>query len=55
VLKYFEIYKYRQAIRKLIIELFISNGKMLEVFVKRERKRVKDIGKWNTSAQGILA
>jgi len=42
VLKFFETYKYRYTIRKFVIDLFISNGKLLEVIAKRDRRRIRE-------------
>ncbi|ODQ62957.1 hypothetical protein WICANDRAFT_27296 [Wickerhamomyces anomalus NRRL Y-366-8] len=42
VLKYFEVYKYRYTIRKFIIELFIGNGRLLEVVARRDRRRIRE-------------
>ncbi|KAH3675544.1 hypothetical protein WICMUC_002633 [Wickerhamomyces mucosus] len=43
VLKYFECYRYRFTMRKFIIELFMNNGKLLEVLVRRDKKRIKEM------------
>ncbi|CCH45189.1 Target of rapamycin complex 2 subunit [Wickerhamomyces ciferrii] len=42
VLKYFEIFKYRYTIRKFVVDLFISNGRLLEVISKRDRRRIRE-------------
>lgn len=43
VLRYFEMYKYRQTVRKFIIETFTSTGKFLDVIVQRDKRRMKEI------------
>lgn len=43
VLQYFEVYKYRYTIRKMILELFTNSGILLEVLVKRDKRRIKEI------------
>lgn len=41
VLSFFENYNYRFSLRKFIIDLFLSDGKLLEILVKRDKRRNK--------------
>ncbi|CEP20634.1 unnamed protein product [Cyberlindnera jadinii] len=43
VLQYFEMYKYRQTVRKFIIEAFTESSRLLETIVKRDKKRMKEL------------
>jgi hypothetical protein len=43
VLQCFEMYKYRQTIRKFIIETFTASGRLLGVIVKRDKRRMKEL------------
>lgn len=43
VMKFFDMYRYTPKVRKAIIETFTSNRRMLDIIVKRDKRRMKEL------------